>query len=296
MLQAPDGEVFSDPTWVSSVHKLVASIGPAEFSLNESGQLAGITRLAELDLETKAVRNIPITPEPGCRRSETLFPSALGDGRLAFLSDCIGTTWPPHKARSLKVWDPKRRELTELLPYRLPASTFRFSFSNDLRAGVIVRGSASGSYLAEMGSTGLRRIPLGLAEVHSARLSPDGDELAVVGERDDFGRATGAQNLFLKRFPSGELRPLLSGAEEIWPPAWSPDGRRLAVVVADAGRRGLWIFDAATGESRLVKSANRMGTLAWLPGGNAVVVAIGEYEDAEQRPAAGLAIVEVPTR
>jgi dipeptidyl aminopeptidase/acylaminoacyl peptidase len=58
------------------------------------------------------------------------------------------------------------------------------------------------------------------------RISPDGETLAFVGERD------GAPRVFLIATAGGEARPLGPGYDRIVALAWSPDSRRLALVAS----------------------------------------------------------------
>jgi Tol biopolymer transport system component len=54
-------------------------------------------------------------------------------------------------------------------------------------------------------------------------------------------------------------------------PAWSPDGRRLAVVVEDVGGTDVWVIDAAGRSARRITSGpERERDPAWSRGGRAV--------------------------
>ena len=77
--------------------------------------------------------------------------------------------------------------------------------------------------------------------------------------------------LVLKRVADGSERRIAAPAGGIGFPAWSPDGRRLALTVTDDSMIGLWIVDAATAQARRLPvpplNAADGPPCQWMPGG-----------------------------
>lgn len=282
LIRAPEGVVFSDPVWLEAVRKVAVASQPATFFLDADGSEAGSAQLALVDLESGTAQEIELPNEEGCVVTRRLFPHALGDGRLAFIQDCVGEQRPADEMRTLRAWDPRSGEVEQLVSYRLHNASYRFSFSADLERGVIVQGRGGrGPNLASIDAEGLRALPTPLDEVSSAAVSPDGGKLAVVGVPND---STRRMSLYLTD-PEGAIeRELVSDALEIRPPQWSPDGRRLAFVMVRYGESGVWVLVPSSGELRLVSRGDRYDTVGWLADGSRLVVSVGRYGEETERP------------
>jgi len=61
---------------------------------------------------------------------------------------------------------------------------------------------------------------------------------------------------------TGTSSTLISNLPGVWPVAWSPDGKKLAIPTAD----GIFIADVTTGTSLQVPTGKEPGAIAWAPG------------------------------
>jgi hypothetical protein len=102
-----------------------------------------------------------------------------------------------------------------------------------------------------------------------ARLSPDGRFIAFDSDRD-------GQRAVYVADASGQNVRRLTGEGFAAVPAWSPDGRRLAFVRAEADRPpvwNLWLYDFERNEATRLTShrSGRPWGAAWFPDGNRLV-------------------------
>jgi hypothetical protein len=114
-----------------------------------------------------------------------------------------------------------------------------------------------------------RRVTYG-ERAREAAISPSGRELALVIDRD------GATRLVLADERGNRLRDLLVPArdDQIYDPAWSPDGRSVAAVVRRGGRVDVTVIDVATGKATVVTDdAGRESAPVFDPSGRYVVFA-----------------------
>jgi Tol biopolymer transport system component len=101
-----------------------------------------------------------------------------------------------------------------------------------------------------------------------ARPSPDGEHIAFDSDRD------GERAVYVADANGRNVRRI-SGQGFAAVPSWSPDGRTLAFVRAEAGRPrvwNLWTADLETGETRRL-TAHRVGQpwgAAWFPDGGRI--------------------------
>ena len=142
--------------------------------------------------------------------------------------------------------------------------------------------------------------PLPIEDVLSARsfaegspiqFSPDHKRLAYTVAEDrrselktteDFLRAglsTAAKStdVFVVETATGDSHSITGGQGENWQPAWSPDGRYLAMVSDrdGSGLAKLWIWEGAKGTLRKVSDVNvRTTRLQWLPDSRTVLAGV----------------------
>ena len=176
-------------------------------------------------------------------------------------------------------------------------STDKYSFTGDSR---YVSGSADSKFLAVANNVGLVKLwDVQAAEftksvtVHSAQgtsssvvqavtFSPDGSMVAVSGalESDDNGTTVDAQETWLWRPSTGQVRPLQptsiqeGGSDDIEAQAFSPDSKLIATG-DDVGVIRIW--DTASGELIATEHApsniSAVPSVAFAPDGNALVTA-----------------------
>ena len=199
----------------------------------------------------------PPLPHPLVVRRAEFSP----DGRR-LLTACRDGAW--------RVWDLHPHDTAEsaLLPADAEWSSATFSPRGDrlaaasARTGAAVFSVPEGTLVTQLPST----VP-----AQSVRFSPDGNLLAV--------RLPNAVVLFDAH--SGERRQVLpeTGRDLTSPPpAFAPDGTRLAMSVAPGGVR-LW--DAQTGQpaTGILQHDSPLRSLAFSPDGNLLVVGCGELGD-----------------
>src|SRR4051794_31993188 len=126
------------------------------------------------------------------------------------------------------------------------------------------------------------------------RWSPDGAMLAFRSDRAK--RGTGQVHLL--RGGWQEATPLHSFADGVSAIHWSPDGRQIAVIVADTPRADephhaegddrllfeeehsfgrIWLIDTATGEARcLTHGQIHVWEMAWAPDGNSIAAIVSD--------------------
>jgi hypothetical protein len=292
-ISAPEGELFSDPTWLASLKAIVVGSQPAHVSVETGGSLRGSVHLALVNPDEGTQKRLKLPNEQGCSATEQLFPQALRDGRLAFIQDCVSEKSRSESSRSLLAWDPRTGIVEPLVPYRLANATYRFSFSADLKHGVILEGgSGRASYLSRFGATRLHPIEIPVSEVNSGAMSPRGDAIAVVAvtSRDNPDRP---MTLYLTSYDGSIRSALVRGAREIRPPAWSPDGREIAFAMTQAdGKSGVWVVNVSTGDLRIVRQGDRYDTVAWLPDGTALIATVGQLEPTDGEDQSGVEFID----
>jgi len=99
--------------------------------------------------------------------------------------------------------------------------------------------------------------------------SRDGTRIAYVAE-------TPERALRVLALPGGEDRAIECGLRGVATPSWSPDGATIAVAATDAaGRSGIHLVDATSGEARPLPGEGRDTDPAFLPDGRLLFVRDG---------------------
>ncbi|MEH0417418.1 protein kinase domain-containing protein [Streptomyces sp. B21-083] len=137
-------------------------------------------------------------------------------------------------------------------------------WSPDHKSFAFTRKSAEGSavWTANADGTGVRRI----AAIAGGRVSwsPDGRRLAVLR------RADGVQQLFAVNVSDGSAQQLTTGSGKVEDPAWSPDGKLIAVCLQKTSGWQVHVVDPAQpgAEPRQVTHQSRRALDAvWSPDG-----------------------------
>src|SRR5262249_27235808 len=114
--------------------------------------------------------------------------------------------------------------------------------------------------------------------VGNPRVSPDGRSIAFLVTRPDFEKDQYVTELWLADATTGDPHALTYDRRHVSSPAWSPDGRTLAVLAPDdADKAQIWLLPLRGGEARqLTKAVNAVEHFAWRPDGGAVAFATAD--------------------
>ena len=119
-----------------------------------------------------------------------------------------------------------------------------------------------------------RRLPLPGAATAAPAFSADGRRLAFVVGRNRAGsrEISGNVDLYVAAADGGRARRLTRSPGHIGSPAWSPDGRELAVVksAARGGGSSIWIIGAADGAARRLTHGSIDLEPSWAPDGRSI--------------------------
>jgi dipeptidyl aminopeptidase/acylaminoacyl peptidase len=226
------------------------------------------------------VRRLSVPTPQRCGRDSEQFPQRLADGALAFVQYCLGR--PGSSAgRSVRLvrFVEGTRSLTRIVPYSLPYFVASFTIRADGR-GLINDGRGLSERLQWLTPTGLRPLRLGWARAGQPAWSSDGRWVAVAGvSAPDSPTSPSAKwSLYLLRSDGRIARRLVDGLRDPGRPAWSPDGRWIAITLTWVdGVRGIYIVDVRDGSVHLVKAGAAYGNVTWLTGSRSIVAAVGRH-------------------
>jgi hypothetical protein len=294
---APAQQRYSQPVWVPGLNAVVVDsealrVGPAS------------ARLQVLAADLTPVASLLVPSDPACPLAAQRFPRALADGRLAYIQQCYGLDQPLDQRSTLMAWDPATNSTTALRPYRVGEDFTAFDFDPAVSTGLIQGRPTPDEQLFWLGANGPVPTAMAMDRAHSLSWSPDGTRIAFWGLPDAHGNVgpdriglPGA--LYIARAsPDLTAQPLIQGVTWAGLPAWSPDGRWIAVsldfAAAWSWAPGLWLINAETGKRYPIATGD-LGSVTWLPDGRTLVVTVGasqSIDDPAVRP--GLEIIELP--
>jgi dipeptidyl aminopeptidase/acylaminoacyl peptidase len=111
----------------------------------------------------------------------------------------------------------------------------------------------------------------GLRAAGDVQVRPDGGAIAYVRTTQDIMTDNGRPSIWLVDPQSGAQTPLVDDQAANMSPRWSPDGSRLAYVVAGPGGAQLYVRWMASGRSAQVATLPRApNSIAWSPDGKSI--------------------------
>ncbi|MEO7564748.1 MAG: S9 family peptidase, partial [Sphingomicrobium sp.] len=110
-----------------------------------------------------------------------------------------------------------------------------------------------------------------LSAASDAQISPDGRMIAYVRRSNDIMTDKARSSIWLVDTASGSQRPLIASDGNSSSPRWSPDGKRLAYVMANGSAPQLYIRWMDSGESaRITGLPDSPQGIAWSPSGRQI--------------------------
>ncbi len=120
----------------------------------------------------------------------------------------------------------------------------------------------------------------GLRTAGDPQVRPDGGAIAYVRTTQDIMIDNGRPSIWLVDPASGVQTPLVVDEAANFAPRWSPDGSRLAYVVAGAGKPQLYVRWMAAGRSAKVATLEQSpNEVAWSPDGKTLVFSVLTLEE-----------------
>ena len=119
--------------------------------------------------------------------------------------------------------------------------------------------------------------------VGDPQISPDGRSVACIVTRKNFAVNKNESELYLIDVASTTMRQLTTTRRSVSEHAWSPDGRTLSFLAADAaGNAQIWLMPMQGGEARqFTHGETGVEHYAWRPDGNAI--AFAAWDEAPKR-------------
>ena len=242
--------------------------GTSGFSIARDGTIAYATSWVESDLWSipLSLAGQPAGDAAPLLRdtSRNSYPRFSPDGRfLAF------ATWRPGSPWDL--WLMNMQTLaTEVVVAGKDAEFFP-SWMPDNRHVLMTTGGRSGRRVARVAidTRQVENVPGLPAQMANLALSPDGRDLAYHATND-----TGGLTAWQVSASGGEPVRLLSPERSAGYPAWSPDGRRIALEVEDGGHTQIWVLNRdGTGLRQVTTSAGQHWPHSWAPDNDRIAFA-----------------------
>ncbi len=120
----------------------------------------------------------------------------------------------------------------------------------------------------------------GIRTASDPQVRPDGGAIAYVRTAQDIMIDNGRPSIWLVDPASGAQTPLVVDEAANFAPRWSPDGTRLAYVVAGAGKPQLYVRWMAAGRSAKVATLEQSpNEIAWSPDGKTLLFTMLTLEE-----------------
>src|SRR5690349_12755172 len=153
---------------------------------------------------------------------------------------------------------------------------FFMRFGPFVAAAVLAGAALTPSAVAQVADGPARtftgRDLFGLRVASDPQTRPDGGAIAYVRVTNDVMSDRGVRSIWLVDPASGAQSPLVAGEGSAFAPRWSPDGERLAYILAGEGGAQLYVRWMATGRTAKVATLEQSpNDLAWSPDGKSLV-------------------------
>jgi hypothetical protein len=222
-------------------------------------------------------------------------PSRLPDGRMGYVVGCRTDPSVFEISRFVMALDSKTGEVEQLLDYPLPifsVGTGGIVWNPAMNLAIMGNGrSFIDEQLSWYTKAGTEPIDVGLAQAYGPSWSPEGDQVAFIGSKEEGSPLTYSNlGLYIMNAEGKVVRLVLEGFHDASGVAWSPQGRWLAFPAAfgerEEERYGLWLFDLELGLVRQIAEGS-FGSVSWSEDGQriAVVQFLGPPLESEDRVA-----------
>jgi WD40 repeat protein len=273
--------ILSDPAWRGN--EMIVSTAPSNGDPKEI-HLA----VVRVHKKTLVVRRLQL--KSGCRTATATNPLAITSESFVFLERC----WTNGPLRSVSLLSLSVGEQTprRVVRYFLPFSTKAVASDRNLGLILVNDGVGLREHLWNARKNSLVPVRLPFARIGAIAASPSGEHVAVaVGAQHD---PTTSWRLYLLNKTLHVERRLSGSVDAIGRPAWSPDGRSVAVVVRKAGTPDVLqviSVDNRAQPSRTILRSRGLGSVAWSSDGKTIAVAAGGFETSAR---SGLYLVRAP--
>ncbi len=257
------------PTPAVPVAVLQGVAGMSGLSIARDGTIAYATSWVESDLWSLplSVAGQPTgDPAPLLRdTNRNSYPRFSSDGRfLAF------STWRPGSSWDLWLMNTQTRTSELVVPGK--DAEFFPSWMPDNRRLLLQiggRGSARRSARVAIDTRQIEDVPNLPPRMANLALSPDGRDLAYHSAND-----SGGLSAWLVPAGGGTPIRLSPPQQSAGYPAWSPDGRRIALEVEDGGDTQIWVLNRGGSDFRqLTTSAGQHWLHSWAPDNDRIAYA-----------------------
>lgn len=168
---------------------------------------------------------------------------------------------------------PERSELDwlsrtshEFKPFLPGISARDVDFSRDGRSIVFVRKPENSLWTADSNGSSTKQInTAGMTDIELPRWSPDGNQIAFMGKRDD-----APWRIYVSLANGANLHQASRGEDNQGAPTWSPDGHQLVygrVECQEENTCAIQQIDLKTGEQTMVQGSGGLSTARWSPDG-----------------------------
>jgi WD40 repeat protein len=286
---------YAGIAWLSSGW-IVASFNP------HPGTSGNALHLVMLQPDGSSFQPIEVPGDPACSLIRYLEPTALPDGRVAFLSECSLPEGPRPFEDRLLAYDLSTKVTSPLVPGLLPPQAGAFTWNPAMDHGLFGGLVTPCVSIAGFTPQGVEYLPITVSEgERSWRLdqlflgpstsdcqklgnanwpawAPDGLTIAFFASpaaigHDGIPRLDAPWNLYFMGGIQQSPRQVLKSVFDPQDLKWSPDGKWLAFGGKIGGKAGTWLYNPASHRLERV-AADVMNALAWSPDGRQIAAVL----------------------